>query len=123
MVKLVSPDQSKRVYRTKKYDPNGIACAVNADKWNRDAHPLFAETEALLAVLEPGDSVFIPGGWYHYVRSLTTSVSVNHMAYSATQATFGKAADQMRRALHNVGLYGPTCTCHMIVDGERVKRR
>lgn len=123
LVKFVSPDQSKRVYRTRKYDPNGVACAVNADAWDADTHPLFAETEAMGAVLEPGDSVFIPGGWFHYVRSLDRSISVNHVGYTARQMAVGKTADQIRRFLHNRGLYGDTCTCHMIVDGERVARR
>lgn len=123
LVKFVSPDQADRVYRTKKYDPNGIACAVDADAWDRALHPRFADTDASFAVLEPGDSVFIPGGWFHYVRSLDASISVNHLGYTLRQMIVGKTLDQIRRALHNRGLYGDTCTCHMIVDGERVARR
>lgn len=123
LVKFVSPDQHDRVYRTRKYDPNGIACAVDADSWDPVAHPRFADTEALYTVLEPGDSVFIPGGWFHYVRSLDASISVNHLGYTARQLLIGKTLDQVRRMLHNRGLYGDTCTCHMIVDGRRVARR
>lgn len=123
LVKFVSPSQSDRVYKTKKYDPNGIACAVNADDWDSQAHPLFAQTDAFYAVLEPGDSVFIPGQWFHYVRSLDASISVNHLGYTPRQIALGKTADQIRRFLHNRGLYGDTCTCHMVVDGERVARR
>lgn len=123
LVKFVSPDQADRVYRTRKYDPNGIACAVDADAWDRITHPRFADTDALYAVLEPGDSVFIPGGWFHYVRSLDPSISVNHLGYTARQMAIGKTLDQIRRLLHNRGLYGKTCTCHMIVDGQRVARR
>lgn len=123
LVKFVSPDQADRVYRHRKYDPNGIACAVNADAWDAEAHPLFASADAFYAVLEPGDSVFIPGQWFHYVRSLDASISVNHLGYTATQLAIGKTGDQIRRFLHNRGLYGDTCTCHMIVDGERVARR
>lgn len=123
LVKFVSPDQADRVYRHRKYDPNGIACAVNADAWDKQAHPLFAETDAFYAVLNPGDSVFIPGRWFHYVRSLDASISVNHLGYTASQMALGKTGDQIRRFLHNRGLYGDTCTCHMVVDGERVARR
>lgn len=121
-VKIVSPDQSDRVYVTKKYDPNGVACAVDADNWDRDAHPLLGKTNAMYVALEPGDSVFIPGGWFHYVRSLSPSISVNCVGYTAKQLTLGKAMDQVRRRLHNIGLYGDTCTCHMHVDGKRVAR-
>lgn len=123
LVKFVSPDQGDRVYRHRKYDPNGIACAVNADAWDQQAHPLFASTDAFYAVLGPGDSVYIPGRWFHYVRSLDASISVNHLGYTASQMALGKTGDQIRRFLHNRGLYGETCTCHMIVDGERVARR
>lgn len=123
LVKLVSPDQAARVYPAKKYDPNGIACSVNADDWDAALHPEFANTEALYAVLHPGDSLYIPGRWFHYVRSLGVSISVNHLGYTFRQLAGGKTLDQMRRWLHNRGLYGSECTCHMVVDGERVARR
>lgn len=123
MVKFISPDQSDRVYRTRKYDPNGIVCAINADAWDETAHPLFAEADAFYAILGPGDSVFIPALWYHHVRSLDASISVNHVGYTARQTATNKVLDQARRFLHNHGLYGDTCTCHMIVDGERVAHR
>lgn len=123
LVKMISPDQSKLVYRTRKYDPNGIACAVNADAWDAKAHPRFGESYALYTMLEPGDSVYIPAGWFHHVRSLDSSISVNQFGYSKRQVAFGKTADIARRYLHNKGLYGETCTCHMMVDGERVARR
>ena len=123
LVTFVSPDQADRVYPTRKYDPNGIACAVNADAWDPVAHPRFAEVAASFVVLEPGDSVFIPGSWFHYVRALDASISVNHLGYTWHQLTVGKTLDQVRRFLHNRGLYGDTCTCHMVVDGARVARR
>lgn len=121
-VKLISPDQADRVYVTKKYDPNGVACAVDADNWDRAAHPKLADAAAMYVTLEPGDSLFIPGGWFHYVRAITASISVNCVGYTAKQLTLGKTMDQVRRRLHNVGLYGDTCTCHMEVDGKRVAR-
>lgn len=123
LVKIVSPDQADRVYKTKKYDPNGHACAINADDWDPDAFPKFADVEARYVVLGPGDALFIPGGWFHYVRSLETSISVNTLGYTAKQMIVDKSVDLARRALHNVGLLGDTCTCHMMVDGKRVARR
>ena len=29
------------------------------------------------AVLGPGDALYIPAGWWHYVRSITPSFTVN----------------------------------------------
>ena len=39
--------------------------------------PLFARAQPYDVLLGPGDAVFIPKGWWHYVRALTTSASVN----------------------------------------------
>ena len=40
-------------------------------------HPLFAGAEYTEAILAPGDMLYIPEGHWHYIRGLTTSVSVN----------------------------------------------
>lgn len=39
--------------------------------------PLFRQATPLEVVLEPGDMIFVPAFWWHYVRSRTISVSVN----------------------------------------------
>ena len=39
--------------------------------------PLFAKARHFDAILGPGDALFIPKGWWHYVRALTPSFSVN----------------------------------------------
>lgn len=38
---------------------------------------IFQKVPFYETVLEPGDSLFIPRGWWHYVESLSTSISVN----------------------------------------------
>lgn len=40
--------------------------------------PRFAEARYREVLLRPGDALFMPQGLWHYVRSLTTSVSVNY---------------------------------------------
>ena len=40
-------------------------------------HPRFARARCTEAVLGPGEMLFIPAGTWHYVRSLTPSLSVN----------------------------------------------
>jgi len=39
--------------------------------------PLFREAKYVEAVLEDGEMLYIPVGWWHYVRSLSTSWSVS----------------------------------------------
>lgn len=40
--------------------------------------PRFAEAQYREVLLRPGDALFMPQGLWHYVRSLTTSVSINY---------------------------------------------
>jgi hypothetical protein len=40
-------------------------------------HPLFACAHLLDCVLEPGDTLYLPCGWWHNVSNLTPSVGVN----------------------------------------------
>lgn len=41
------------------------------------AYPAFAQAEYEEAILGPGDMLYLPRSHWHYVRALTTSVSVN----------------------------------------------
>ncbi len=124
LVKLISPDQADCVYRLDwKYDPNGHPCAIDADNWDRQAHPLFAEAKAQYVVLDEGDTVFMPGGWFHYVRSLDASLSVNCLGYTPRQLAVDKVGDQIRRVIHNTIGRKRDCTCHMWQDGIRIARR
>lgn len=41
------------------------------------AHPRFKDAVYLEEILGPGDMLFMPKGMWHYVRSVTTSVSIN----------------------------------------------
>ncbi|WP_300605765.1 cupin-like domain-containing protein [Trebonia sp.] len=40
--------------------------------------PRFLEANVLTSVLGPGDVVYIPRGWWHYLRSESPSISINH---------------------------------------------
>lgn len=39
--------------------------------------PLFAHAEQHLAILEPGDMLYLPPGWWHEVRTLDLGISLN----------------------------------------------
>ena len=124
LVKLISPDQADCVYRLdNKYDPNGRVCAIDADNWDREAHPKFAEARAQWTVIGPGDTLLIPALWFHYVRGLDASISVNCLGYTRKQIVTNKVGDLTRRWLHNSVYRRRECTCHMWVDGTRHTRR
>jgi lysine-specific demethylase 8 len=51
--------------------------AVNVEDPDLVKHPLFDSLSVLCVDLYPGDALFIPAKWWHHVRSLEFSVSVN----------------------------------------------
>lgn len=55
----------------------GNVSAVDVEHPDLAAHPAFAGAHHYDAVLGPGDCLYIPKGWWHYLRALTTSWSVN----------------------------------------------
>jgi len=50
---------------------------VDAEAPDLERHPRAAEVPWLDVTLGPGDLLFIPKGYWHYVRALSTSISVN----------------------------------------------
>lgn len=53
------------------------------DPSEQQQHPLLKHTSALEFVLEPGDALFIPIGWWHCVESLDVSMSVSFTHFNA----------------------------------------
>ena len=79
-VRLYAPSQEKNLYLFS--DPKR-SNASRADP--RDAldetfaktFPAFSSASFSDAVLEPGDALYVPPGWFHYVQSVTSSFSVS----------------------------------------------
>jgi hypothetical protein len=55
----------------------GNVSAVDVEHPDLGAHPAFAGAHHYDVLLGPGDGLFIPKGWWHYVRALTPSWSLN----------------------------------------------
>ena len=65
---LFSPDQQKLLYDYK----------VQPAKPDLERFPLFRKAKPLEATIGPGDIIFVPGGWPHYVVSLDPTISLTH---------------------------------------------
>jgi ribosomal protein L16 Arg81 hydroxylase len=65
---LFSPDQRELLYDYK----------VKPDKPDFERFPLFRKAKPLEATIGPGDIIFVPGGWPHYVISLDPTISLTH---------------------------------------------
>lgn len=59
------------------YNHIGVYSEVDCEAPDYDRHPLFRKVSRLELVLEPGEALFIPVGWWHHVRSLDVSISVS----------------------------------------------
>jgi len=70
-VLLISPDQSHRLY-----NEVGVYSEVDPESPNDKKHPLFRDVQMLEVVLEPGEALFLPVGWWHHVRALDVSITV-----------------------------------------------
>ena len=51
-------------------------------------YPKFARAEALSCELGPGELLFIPLGWFHYVRTLDFALSINHFWHAPDMKAF-----------------------------------
>ena len=58
--------------------------------------PLASQAAMIECLVEPGDMLYVPAGWYHQVRALTFSLSSNRWARAVPFALHGDAA--LRRA-------------------------
>ncbi|RCN33437.1 hypothetical protein ANCCAN_20737 [Ancylostoma caninum] len=74
--RMVSPDESDKVYAFK----DGIitnTSQVDVLNPDLDKYPEFVKAKCWDGVVEGGDVLFIPKGWWHLVASLTNSISIS----------------------------------------------
>uniref|UniRef100_T1JJC4 JmjC domain-containing protein n=1 Tax=Strigamia maritima TaxID=126957 RepID=T1JJC4_STRMM len=77
---LFPPEQFECLYPYPVYHPHDRQSQVDFDNPDYERFPKFREIEAMEAVVEPGDVLYIPMYWWHHVESLQTggyTVSVN----------------------------------------------
>jgi hypothetical protein len=71
-VTLISPDQTPLVYNNL-----GVYSEVDWNAPDYDRYPLFKKVESMEVTLVPGESLFLPVGWWHHVQSLEPSLSIS----------------------------------------------
>ena len=83
-VRLYNPNQRTKLYprgtengidmsNTSRVLPELVEMSLGPD----EEFPLFDEAQYVETILNEGDSLYIPAGWWHYVRSLSISFSVS----------------------------------------------
>lgn len=82
-IRLYSHEQTPMLYVAKgepgssKRTAQGNVSSVCVEHPDLDRHPRFAKAKFTHSIMQPGDMLFIPARCWHYVRSLSTSISVN----------------------------------------------
>ena len=99
------PDQTALLYPGKNGASN-VSMVNDVEHPDLDQFPLFAKATASHCQLHQGETLFIPGGWWHTARILTTSVTVS--ANTANAVNWKKVA--------------PDCYAYLARDRPRVYR-
>ena len=71
--RFISPLETPKLY-----NHNGVFSPVNVDRPDLARYPLFAQAKVVEVVVEPGETVFLPLGWWHQVTSLDVSLSFSY---------------------------------------------
>ncbi|XXT19048.1 cupin-like domain-containing protein [Sorangium sp. So ce429] len=74
---LFSPEDSRRLDYPALEMPSVIFSPIDVEQADARRYPLFAGARRHEVTLEPGEVLFIPAGWWHHVRTLETSISIN----------------------------------------------
>ena len=116
-VLLYPPTARRHLDPNPRYDNGTECCEIDAflsEAEKARNHPPYAGCAPPLSfVLTAGDALFIPRDWFHAVRSLDVSVSVN-VFYStlADLATRGAHRALTDFAHNRLGLWRANCVCH-----------
>lgn len=65
------------------YNHAGVFSDVDCEAPDWARHPQFRNVTVIDAVIQPGELLFVPVGWWHHVRALDVSMTVSftHFAY------------------------------------------
>jgi hypothetical protein len=78
---LIAPEYSDLLYRL----PFNTYSLVNLDKPDYKRHPGLDHVKGYACVLEEGDTLFIPGGYWHYITYLDRSFSISYRKLALTK--------------------------------------
>jgi Cupin-like domain len=77
-ITLISPNQTPLLY-----NEIGVFSEVDCANPDLDKFPAFRNVRKLDLVLHPGQVLFIPVGWWHYVKALDISISISFTNFKA----------------------------------------
>ena len=76
---LAPPHHDAYLY-TREANPLLFGSPVDPEAPDYEAYPLARQAALVEIIVEPGDMLYVPAGWYHQVRALSFSLSSNRWA-------------------------------------------
>lgn len=85
---LAPPHHDEFLY-TREANPVLFGSPVDPETPDFDRYPLARQATMIEVIVQPGDMLYVPAGWYHQVRALTFSLSSNRWARGLPYALHG----------------------------------
>lgn len=75
---LYSPDQTNYLYPEKSCQTHS---PIDIEHPDYDKYPLFKNSHPITATLHPGETIFIPSGWWHttYIHNFNLTYAIDHV--------------------------------------------
>ncbi|MBV9787980.1 MAG: cupin-like domain-containing protein [Chloroflexi bacterium] len=74
---IFSPEETAYLYPHPVHSAHANISTVDVDKPDLGSFPDFASAQPIAGIVGPGDLLYLPSRWWHHVRSLDDSISVN----------------------------------------------
>lgn len=72
VITMLDPGQTQYLYNS-----TGVFSEVDCVAPDLQRHPLYKQAKKHVVFLESWEALFIPQGWWHHVRALSTSISIS----------------------------------------------
>lgn len=104
---LVPPEDSRYVYYTRDGIEQVIFSPVDFARPDTARFPLLAQARRLEFVLDAGEVLYLPPGWWHFVEGLSPAINVNFWWWSlAVLATVARVTTSTARVWLGAKLRG-----------------
>ncbi|WP_422080663.1 cupin-like domain-containing protein [Ulvibacterium sp.] len=109
---ICSTEFNENMYPSDKHIFEAVASQVDINNFDSQKFPRFMDTDFKIVILEPGDVLYLPKKWWHYVQSLDTSISISNFGYTKHEAYTLKVFERIKHSLHKRGYYkAKNCFC------------
>lgn len=109
---ICSPESNRNMYPSNKHIYEATASQVDINNFDAEKFPNFGDITFEVAILEPGDVLYLPQKWWHYVQSLDTSISISNFGYTRHEMYTLKLYERIKHSLHKRGYYkAKNCFC------------